>query len=299
MDTPQPALRTPYKALSLVASAYILAILAAIGTGYIFRGMHPLWMLLLADIAGTLVIYISGRFFHNASFYDPYWSVAPLIIAIFWIFIYPQSDAVILRQVIVATLVFAWGLRLTYNWGRGWQGLKHEDWRYRNFRNTTGKWFWLVELVGIELMPTVFVFLGCLSLYPALAAGKNPFGTLDVFAIIITAGAILIEATADEQLRSFARKKTQPGEIMAEGLWAYCRHPNYLGEVSFWWGLFFFGLAANGGYWWTVAGPLAITALFIFISVPMMDKRNMARRPGYGQHKKDIPALIPRLHRTH
>jgi steroid 5-alpha reductase family enzyme len=80
---------------------------------------------------------------------------------------------------------------------------------------------------------------------------------------------------------------------MNKGLWRYSRHPNYFGEVSFWWGLYFFGLAANASYWWTIAGPIAITLLFLFISIPMMDKRSKERRPEYAEHMKKISALVP------
>jgi steroid 5-alpha reductase family enzyme len=285
------------KAFLLVIFAYFVALLAAFVTGYLLRDWHPVLMLFAADIAGTLVIFIFGRFFHNASFYDPYWSVAPLFIALFWIFGF-GGDAPAWRQVIVTALVFAWGLRLTFNWARGWEGLDDEDWRYRDFRRTSGQWFWLVELTGIELIPTIMVFLGCLSLYPALAAGNNPFNILDIVAVLVTAGAIVLETTADEQLKNFLKNNPAAGAIMAEGLWAYSRHPNYLGEVSFWWGLFFFALAADAGYWWTIAGPVAITILFTTISVPMMDKRSLARRPAYAEHRKKVPALFPRFPRT-
>jgi steroid 5-alpha reductase family enzyme len=298
METAQPLTRSPLKALIIVALAYLVALPAAIVTGYIFRDLHPVLMLLAADIAGTLVIFIFGRFFRNASFYDPYWSLQPLVIALFWIFGFAPGDAPGWRQIIVTALVFTWGLRLTFNWVRGWEGLEDEDWRYRDFRHKSGKWFWFVELTGIELIPTIMVFLGCLSLYPALAAGNNAFNILDLVAIIITAGAILLETAADEQMRSFTKNNPAPGAIMADGLWAYSRHPNYLGEVSFWWGLFFFALASDAAYWWTIVGPLAITLLFTTISVPMMDKRSLARRPAYREHQKKVPALFPRFRRT-
>ncbi|HXX59397.1 MAG TPA: DUF1295 domain-containing protein, partial [Dehalococcoidales bacterium] len=137
------------------------------------------------------------------------------------------------------------------------------------------------------------VFAGCLSLYPALSTGKNNFGILDVIAIVITAGAVLTETIADEQLRRFTANPANSGAIMDKGLWAYSRHPNYFGEVMFWWGLFIFGLAADSRYWWTVIGPLAITALFVFVSIPMMEKHSLARRPGYGEHRRRTPALLP------
>jgi len=298
MGNADSAPRNPAKAFAFCALSYVLALAAALAAGYLSREWNPILMVLLADITATLVIYVFSRIFHNASFYDPYWSLAPLVIALYWILSPGLENAATARQIIVITLLFIWGLRLTWNWARGWRGLKHEDWRYQDLRKKSGKWFWLVELVGIELMPTLMVFLGCLPLYPALAAGENLFGALDFIAVIITAGAIVIEAAADEQLRKFVRSKPRPGEIMNRGLWAYSRHPNYLGEVTFWWGLFIFGLAADPASWWTIVGPAAITILFTCISVPLMDKRNLARRQNYGKHMKKTSALIPWFHRT-
>lgn len=286
------------KAFGLYTFAYVLALFAAIAIGYVFRGMHPILVVFTADIAATLVVYTFGRVFHNASFYDAYWSIAPLAIALYWVSGASSDNVVTARQIIVITLVFVWGLRLTYNWARQWRGLKHEDWRYQDLRKKAKRWFWLVDLIGIEIMPTVIVFLACLSLYPALAVGGKAIGMPDVIAIIVTAGAIIIETTADEQLRRFIRKRPQPGEIMAKGLWAYSRHPNYLGEVTFWWGLFIFALAADSGYWWTIIGPVSITILFTVISIPLMEKRSLARRPGYGEHRKKVPALFPWFPKT-
>lgn len=281
------------KAFSLCALAYVIALCVAILVGYALGDRHPIWIVFTADIAATLVIYTFARVFRNASFYDPYWSVAPLAIALYYILVVSSGDVVFIRQVLVVTLVFIWGIRLTLNWARQWRGLGHEDWRYANFRSKSKGWFWFVELTGIEMMPTIIVFLGCLSLYPALATGTSPFGVLDWIAIVVTAGAIILETTSDEQLRKFVKANPKPGKIMSTGLWAYSRHPNYLGEIMLWWGLFLFALSADLSYWWVVVGPVAMTLLFIFISIPMMDKRNLERKPGYEEHMKKVPALFP------
>jgi steroid 5-alpha reductase family enzyme len=281
------------KAFALCAFAYIIALCVAVSVGYALGERHPIWIVLAADIAATLVIYAFARVFQNASFYDPYWSVAPLAIALYYLLGASSGDAVFTRQVVVVTLVFIWGVRLTYNWARQWRGLGHEDWRYANMRDKWSRLFWIVELSGIEMMPTIIVFLGCLSLYPALSTGTNTFGLLDWVAIVVTTAAIIIETTADQQLRRFVRTDQQPRKIMSKGLWVYSRHPNYLGEIMFWWGLFIFALAADLNYWWVIVGPLAMTVLFIFVSIPMMDRRNLERRPGYEEHMRRVSALIP------
>ena len=280
------------KAFALYTLVYILALIVSVIVGYAARNLNPVFIVLIADIAGTLAVYVMGRLFHNASFYDAYWSIAPLAITIFWVLGPFPHRAVTIRQAIVSVLVFIWGLRLTWNWAHQWQGIKHEDWRYRDLREKNPLWFWLIELVGIDVMPTVIVFLACLPLYPVLVAGTGHFGVLDMIACIITVGAIAIETIADRQLWQFTRQKTRSGEIMTKGLWAYSRHPNYFGEITFWWGIYLFGLAANAAYWWTIIGPLSITLLFALVSVPLMEKRNLAGRPGYAAIIKKIPPLI-------
>lgn len=211
---------------------------------------------------------------------------------LYWTLINLSERGISLRQAVVIPLVFIWGLRLTFNWARQWQGLKHEDWRYMDFKKRYQRRFWLVDLVGIEIMPTAIVFLGCLSLYPAVTSRESTLGILDFIAIAVTVGAILIEALADEQMKRFRHEKHEPGEIMDRGLWAYSRHPNYFGEITFWWGLFIFALAADTHFWWTAVGPLVITVLFLMVSIPLMEKRNLERRPGYAEHCKKVSALI-------
>ena len=114
--------------------------------------------------------------------------------------------------------------------------------------------------------------------------GHTPLGILDGAALVVTAGAIILETVADEQLRAFRLAPATPGRILDTGVWSLCRHPNYLGELTFWWGLYLFGLAADPSWWWAFVGPLAITLMFARVSVRLIDKRSLARRPGYGEH---------------
>ena len=58
------------------------------------------------------------------------------------------------------------------------------------------------------------------------------------------------------------------------GLWRWSRHPNYFGEIMWWWGMWLFSQASGGAPVWGVAGPLAITLLFLFVSVKVTIPRN-------------------------
>jgi steroid 5-alpha reductase family enzyme len=150
-----------------------------------------------------------------------------------------------------------------------------------------------VSLLGIHLAPTAWVFLGLLPTFPALAGPGRPLGALDGVAAALTGGAVLLEAAADLQLRRFLRGRRDPSAVLDAGVWARCRHPNYLGEVLFWWGLWLSGVAAAPGWAWTAVGPLAITLLFVRVSVPWMDRRMAARHPAYLERLRTTPALVP------
>ena len=276
-----------------IAVAYAAGLAAAWGAARALGpDHHPLVIVGAADLAATVAVFAFSVVFDNTSVYDPYWSVAPLAIAPYLAMRPEASGALSARQILVCTLVGLWGLRLTYNWARSFTGLGHEDWRYVNFRGTTGRAYWLMSFFGLQLFPTVLVYLGCLPL-PAALSSARPLGLGDAVAAAITLGAILIETVADEQLRAFRREKKGRGAIMQRGLWAYSRHPNYFGEVVFWWGIFAFALAADTAALWTGAGALAITVLFVFASIPMLDRRSLASRPEYADHMRRVSALVP------
>lgn len=284
-----PKLTRPVSLLICLAS-YLVAGVAAVAVWWLAPGGSPVWIAAFADLAGTVVVFAFSVALNNSSVYDPYWSVAPFPIGVYWLV--RLGAGLGPRQVVLLALVLAWAVRLTYNWLRRWRGLADEDWRYAEYRRF-GAAYWPISFLGFHLFPTVIVFLGCLSMVPVLSEGSSAIGILDLAALVLTAGAILIESAADRQLRRFLTSARKPGDILDTGLWSFTRHPNYFGEVTFWWGVYLFGLAANPAWWWTIAGPVAVTALFLGVSVPMMDRRMLARHPGYAAHMASRSAFLP------
>ncbi|HEX7597603.1 MAG TPA: DUF1295 domain-containing protein, partial [Polyangia bacterium] len=189
------------------------------------------------------------------------------------------------------------GVRLTGNWVARWRGVGDEDFRYVEIRQKTGRMYWPASLVSIHLMPSIWVFLGLLPLFPALTQ-PQPLAWLDGAALLVTAAAIAIETVADRQLRAFLRTRRDPEAVLNHGLWGRCRHPNYLGEILFWWGLYLFGLAAAPSWAWSIVGPLSITLLFALISAPWMDRRLLSRHPTWAESMRGLPSLLPWFRKT-
>lgn len=278
----------------VVVMAYMLSYAFAAFTVVMLKntGWHPLLRLALADVVGTVVIYLFSLGFRNSSFYDPYWSVAPPFFLLFFVPL-AGSEADVFRQVLLGTAVMLWGVRLTGNWARHWKGIRMEDWRYVQLKRGTAAKVFAVDFFGIHLFPTFMVFMACLPMYPALVKPQTELTVFDMLAFALCLTAIAIETIADEQLRNFKKRIREQDEFMKSGLWKISRHPNYFGEWLFWFGIYLFGLIANPAYWWTGIGAVLMLLMFLFISIPLMEKRMVAKRPEYADHIKKVSAFFP------
>ena len=93
-------------------------------------------------------------------------------------------------------------------------------------------------------------------------------------------------------MRDFKSNPLNKNKTMKYGLWRYSRHPNYLGETMFWFGIYFMGLSSGIMPLWTILCPLLMLSLFIFISCPMMDKRSLKNRNDYQDYMNKTSQLL-------
>ncbi|MEO6605664.1 MAG: DUF1295 domain-containing protein [Aeromicrobium sp.] len=282
---------TKTAALVRVTIAYVVAFAA--GGAWLVWGPSTdrLWLdTLIADLLATLVIFAFSRAYKNSSFYDAYWSVVPPAIFIYW---WAETDAEGARLWLVLLVIAAWAIRLTGNWIYNWPGMHHEDWRYPMLKENAGKSESVVDLMGIHVFPTLVVFAALVPTYVVVTNTDREVGWLDIVATIVGLGAVAIEFIADLQLLRFVNGRT-PGQVMDRGMWGWSRHPNYFGEVSFWVSLALFGMAASpDDAWWIFAGALAMLAMFMFASIPMMEKRSLERRPTYQDVIDRVSVFLP------
>ena len=280
--------------LARVGLAYVIAF--GLASAWLVRGpdTHWLWLDgLLADVLATLVVFGASRMHRNSSFYDAYWSVLPPYLALWW---WLAADVALddARAWLVLGVIVLWAVRLTGNWIVTFPGLHHEDWRYPLVRERAGRFELLADLVGIHLVPTIQVFLGMVPVYVVLTRPGPGLRWLDAVALVVGIGAVLLELVADAQMHRFVQERV-PGQVMDRGLWGWSRHPNYFGEISFWWSLALFGIAASpADWWWLPVGGVAMVVMFLGASIPMMEQRSLARRPSYQQVVDRVPVLVPR-----
>ena len=272
--------------LSFVAITLVYIIATLVGVFTYLALPFAFWLnLLIADVAATLVTFIFSLIFGNASVYDPYWSVQPpVILAAFAI-----GGGINPLGILLLVAVGLWGVRLTANWAYTFHGLEHQDWRYTMLKEKTGIFYPLINLLGIHMVPTLVVY-GCIL--PAVFAMVYDAKVTIPSVIFVTVSvlATLMQGTADCQMHSF--RKSKVGGFIRVGLWKYSRHPNYLGEILMWWGVGLACFCAMPDRWYLLAGAVANTLLFAFVSIPMADKRQ-SRKQGFADYKKQTRALLP------
>ncbi len=272
----------------LISLSYITALI--IGLIVYKNAGLSIWMnLLLADLAATFVIWVSNLLLNNASVYDPYWSVQPLVILPLLAL---QQGNFNLTTVLVCSTVILWGVRLTLNWASTFHGLHEQDWRYDQIKDKTGMLYPLVNLLGIQLMPTLIVY-ACIAPVVYMIIHASSFSLWILPGILISLLGLSLEAVADHQMQDFRSKNTGRNAIIREGLWKYSRHPNYLGEIMMWWGAFLACLAADPSAWRLGLGALLNTALFLFISIPLAEKRMAKYKNGFTEYQNQTRMLLP------
>ena len=157
--------------------------------------------------------------------------------------------------------------------------------------------FWLLQglSVPIILMP--------ITIFLTVVEQDNGF----VYPIVGYIGAVialfglLIEHLADQQKYAFKQEVLNKNKWIMHGLWHYSRHPNYLGEMTFWIGIYIAVFPYFTTFQAIIAAlsPLYITFLLSFVSgIPILEYRADERwgdQKAYQAYKKKTSILIPFL----
>lgn len=270
----------------LLLIIYIAAFFVGLFTYQYYAYLGILWAMLLADVAATIIVWVAGLILKNSSVYDPYWSIAPPVIVVCWVAI--RGTRVELMDILLLVAILVWGTRLTYNWIKRFKGFGDQDWRYIMIRDKAPKLWFITNFGGINMMPTLVVFAAMIPAYNIIySQGKvNILAYVGLTLALLSAALQLLSDTDMEKHR-----KSSTGCIDT-GLWKYSRHPNYLGEVLFWWSIYIMQLGYSPSLVSGV-GAVLMSLLFVFVSIPMMEKYLMSKYTDYVDYAKKVPMLLP------
>jgi steroid 5-alpha reductase family enzyme len=267
---------------------------------------NALLVIALWALGFSVCSYIFGIVTGDYSWVDRLWSTLP--VAFVWYYAYRGGFSPALCA--VAVLVTVWGIRLSLNFARkgGYSGT--EDYRWIILRERIRNPF-LWQLFSLLFISFYQIGLFVLFTYPvysiaALTEGKAS-ALFWVFAALGLA-FICFETVADQQQWVFhaakkaaAAKQNYPLAHLADvqrgflsrGLFSLSRHPNYFGELGFWWSIWLMALSLigdvilSGGF-----GPVMLTLLFIGSTI-FTEGITSAKYPGYKDYQSRVSPIIP------
>lgn len=259
----------------------------------------PLHRLYIIDFSVTCILFLIGNFvFLSNNIYDLHWPLIPVIFSIYFHLINNSVNFLSLKHLLLICLICFWSFHLIWQTISSSNNIQHEDWRYQKMRQQYKDYFLIFAFFALHLLPMFVVLIGSSSIYYIYdnTQMNSNLTIIDLSFLSLIFLAILLENLADKQLREFRsykqKYKQQRFSVLSNGLWKYSRHPNYLGEILFWWFLFFYGYYSNAPLWY-ITSPLIITFMMIFGSIPMIEERLYRKYPDYKFIQQRISRLIP------
>tara|TARA_B100000941_G_scaffold244094_1_gene188220 strand:- start:330 stop:746 length:417 start_codon:yes stop_codon:yes gene_type:complete len=127
----------------------------------------------------------------------------------------------------------------------------------------------------------------------------NEFGLMQWLGLLIWVFGFLIEVVSDAQKNKFNKKNK--GVFIDVGLWKYIRHPNYLGEIIIWFGIFVISINYINSIFTflSILSPIFVFVLLRFLTgVPQLEQRGedkWGQQEKYLNYKKRTGILLPKF----
>ena len=253
--------------------------------GYPLFALAALWAFAL-----NWIIFVPSFLAHTEHYFDATGSLTYLTLAVGTLWLTGASDP---RVLLLAAMVVLWALRLgTFLFAR--VRADGRDGRFDALKVSFPRFFMTWTLQGLWVLITMGAALAAMASDQSVALG--PFALAGGSLWLL---GFILEVIADGQKRAFRRDPNNEGAFIQSGLWALCRHPNYLGEILLWLGVSLVAVPVLSGWQQlTLLSPVFVFVLLTRISgIPMLasrGKRRWGNDPAYQAYLDRTPVLFPR-----
>lgn len=237
------------------------------------------------------VAYVVCIYYKNNGIIDVFWGIGFIGICAI---LYYNSKCINPLQLITVLLIVLWATRLSVYLGVRNIG-KPEDFRYATWRREWGNTFYIRTFLQVHMLQGIVMFIIALPLYVIFSMPSIHIKyELLIPGALLSGIGILVESVADYQKYQFKKNQTDTNAFIHDGLWKYSRHPNYLGELIFWWGLFLLSIPC--GLWFvSIISPLLLSYLLYKVSgVPMLEAKYKNNKQ-YETYVKSTGSIFPKL----
>lgn len=239
-------------------------------------------------------VFVPSVRFRTERYYDLTGSVTYLSLVL--VALAPHRGAPDARALLLACLVAIWALRLgSYLFVR--ISREGADRRFDGVKTSVPRFFLAWTLQGLWVVLTLSCALAAMT-----SARRTPVGAVEVVGAVVWLVGFSIEVLADRQKRLFRADPANRDRFIESGLWAWSRHPNYVGEIVLWTGIAIIALPALTGWQHvTLLSPVFVYVLLAYVSgVPLLEQRADQRwgnDPRYRAYRDRTPVLFPHLRR--
>jgi len=137
----------------------------------------------------------------------------------------------------------------------------------------------------------VIVFFPIISLN--YLSGNILLNSLDLIGLVICAISLLMNALASMQLSSYKVISLKP-MTYRKGLWGKTRHPDLLGHVICWWGIYLLAFSSTGGAW-SILGTIILSFLYLKVFAYKIEDNLLQKLSDYESYQLSTPRIIPNI----
>ena len=283
---------TSARSLILVAVPIVLGVLLALAgsQGNWLLGQWPAFAVAIAiAFAVQWVAYIPAMLSRTDRYFDATGSATYFTVTLVLLLLAPNLE---LRQIVLGVMVMLWALRLgSFLFMRNLRS--GGDDRFEEIKNNP------LRFLSVWTIQGLWVSLTASAAWIAISSSHTSQAEWSIWVgCAIWVLGFAIEIVADWQKSRFKRLPENAGNFIQSGLWSVVRHPNYLGEITLWIGVFVVALPALQGWQWVaVLSPVFVIFLLTKVSgIPLLEKkaaRKWGDEPEYQRYVARTPRLIP------
>jgi steroid 5-alpha reductase family enzyme len=234
------------------------------------------------------IIFVIGQVIKDNSIVDIGWGSGFVVSALYTFLRNSESG---IKGFLITVVIVVWGSRLTYHIAKRNIG-KPEDYRYVSMRKRWGTRFVMLKaFLNVYVLQWLIQFVVTLPVIYG-NTGAQDFMWLNLLGLVIWCIGFYFEAYGDYQLKQFKKVPGNKGKLMDRGLWSITRHPNYFGDATMWFGIFFIAIDSLDGLW-IIIGPVLMAVFLRYVSGVKLLEKKYAGREDYEAYKKRTPPFIP------
>ena len=208
------------------------------------------------------ILFLPAYFFQTEKFYDIVGSFTYLTVILYTFSSSKISIGFNIGNLIISFLIIIWALRLgSFLFLRICK--VGEDKRFKYIKPSATRFFMTWTLQGM------WVSVCSLSALTAMSSSTGiVLNELFFIGIFIFISGLSLEIIADYQKTKFRKQPENRGYFISSGLWAYSRHPNYVGEIVLWTGISVMSFSSLSGVQYIALISPIFTYFFILILLP-------------------------------